>query len=129
MVVLFRPGTGSDAVKITTNPTLSDAPGSDNRSNYDHVTGNIEVAPNAVGPITAGHEMGHPMGAGDQYKGGIDANGNQLTSNVPGSEGAIMRDYGGKPATQQTRDEIENNASSSGNRTFNCSSMEGSSCK
>lgn len=73
--------------------------------------------------------MGHTLGAGDQYKGGIDAAGNQLGGDVAGSQGAIMRDYGGRRATQQTRDEIENNASNQGNRVLNCSSMEGSSCK
>lgn len=130
MVVLFRPGTGSDAVKITTNQALSDAPGSNNRSHADKINGrNVEVAPDAVGAITAGHEMGHTMGAGDQYSGGIDANGQQLSSDVPGTQGAIMRDYGGNSATQQTRNEIENNATQPGNRVLNCSSMQGSSCK
>lgn len=130
MVVLFRPGTGSDAVKITTNQALSDAPGSNNRSHADMINGrNVNIAPDAVGSITVGHEMGHTMGAGDQYRGGIDANGQRLSSDVPGTQGAIMRDYGGSPATQQTRDEIENNATQPGNRVLNCSSMQGSSCK
>jgi len=130
MVVMFRSGTGSDAVKITTNQALSDAPGSNNRSHADKINGrNVEIAPDAVGAITAGHEMGHTMGAGDQYSGGIDANGQQLSSDVPGTQGAIMRDYGGNSATQQTRNEIENNATQPGNRVLNCSSMQGSSCK
>jgi hypothetical protein len=73
--------------------------------------------------------MGHTLGAGDQYSGGVGANGQKLTQDVPGSQGAIMRDYGGKPATQQTRNEIENNATKPGNRVLNCSSMQGSSCK
>ncbi|OHX25774.1 hypothetical protein BHL63_11775 [Xanthomonas alfalfae] len=130
MVVLFRQGSGADTVKISTNNALSDAPGSNNRSHVDKINGrNVEMAPDAVGSITVGHEMGHTLGAGDQYKGGVDAGGAQLSNDVPGTQGAIMRDYGGQPASQQTRDEIENNSTQPGNKVFNCSSMQGSSCK
>ncbi len=130
MMVKFIPGAGRDAAKIKTNNSLSDAPGSNNRSNTDHVNGReVNVAPDAVGKITVGHELGHVMGAGDQYQGGVDANGRPLTANVPGTSGAIMRDYGGGNATQKTRDEIMSNANKAGNRTFNCSSMEKSSCR
>jgi len=100
-----------------------------NRSNAPLGGRKVELAPNAVGPITAGHEMSHAMYAGDQYKNGIDATGSQLKSDIPGSQGTIMRDYGGKPANQQTRDEIESSAIKQGNRVLNCSSMKGSSCK
>jgi RHS repeat-associated protein len=121
LVVQFRPGTGTDSVKINTNTKLDDT-GSD-RSHTDRINGrDVEVAPNAVGPITVGHELGHTLGAGDQYKGGIDANGHVVKDNVPGSEGAILRDYGGKPATQQTRDEIQHNATHPNNTIVNCSS-------
>lgn len=130
MVVLFRQGSGADTVNISTNNALSDAPGSNNRSHVDKINGrNVEMAPDAVGSITVGHEMGHTLGAGDQYKGGVDAGGAQLSNDVPGTQGAIMRDYGGQPASQQTRDEIENNSTQPGNKIFNCSSMQGSSCK
>ena len=112
------------------NPGRFNAPGSNNRSHADKINGrNVEIAPDAVGAITVGHEMGHTMGAGDQYSGGINANGRQLSSDVPGTQGAIMRDYGGNSATQQTRNEIENNATQPGNRVLNCSSTQGSSCK
>ncbi|WP_234349364.1 RHS repeat-associated core domain-containing protein, partial [Xanthomonas citri] len=130
MVVLFRQGSGADTVNISTNNALSDAPGSNNRSHVDKINGrNVEMAPDAVGSITVGHEMGHTLGAGDQYKGGVDAGGAQLSNDVPETQGAIMRDYGGQPASQQTRDEIENNSTQPGNKIFNCSSMQGSSCK
>ena len=118
MTVAFVPVTGADSVTVTENSQLNDS--GNNRSHTDAINGrNVEIAPNAVGTITVGHEMGHTMGAGDQYQGGVDANGQRVSNNVPGSEGSIMRDYGGKPANTQTRDEIMNNSSRPNNTVVN----------
>lgn len=65
---------------------------------------NAQIAPNAT-IESIGHEMGHGMGAGDQYKGGIDRNNVRLTADVPSAQRSIMFDKGG-PANQQTIDEI-----------------------
>ncbi len=121
--VVFGPGSGKDAVKIQTNGKLNDTSATGPRSNTDSINGrNVEIAPNAVGPVTAGHEMGHTLGAGDQYKGGVNANGNKTDqdSPSPSSPGSIMRDYGGKPANTQTRDEIQRNSSQPNNTVRTC---------
>jgi RHS repeat-associated protein len=124
LVVIFTPGTGKDSVNIATNGTLNDTSANASRSHTDKINGrNVEVAPNAVGAITVGHEMGHTLGAGDQYKGGVNANGNTTDENSPSpsSQGSIMRDYGNKPANTQTKDEIERNSSQPNNTVRHCS--------
>jgi hypothetical protein len=55
---------------------------------------------------TMSHELGgHGGGAGDQYAGGVDANGNRLSTDVPGPAN-IMKDLSGAGANQQTLQEI-----------------------
>lgn len=81
----------------------------------------MRLASDAVGPITVGHELGHSMLAGDLYATGIGADGKTLTQDVPGTAGTIMRDYGGQPAAQQTRDEIYKGLDASNNIQKNCS--------
>jgi RHS repeat-associated protein len=56
-------------------------------------------------PTTVSHEFGHVAGAGDQYKGGVDVNGNRLPQDAPGSSG-IMNSLSDGPANQQTLNEI-----------------------
>lgn len=51
------------------------------------------------------HELGHSAGAGDQYAGGVDANGNRVTTTVPGANSA-MRNADGSNANSQTLNEI-----------------------
>jgi RHS repeat-associated protein len=104
MTVVFQPGNDADAVHIKVDPSLNDTGA--NRSNSDLGGREVRLAPNPVGPITVGHEIGHSLIAGDLYAGGKGANGRPVVTDVPGTAGTIMRDYGGLPAAQQTRDEI-----------------------
>ncbi|WP_082065057.1 RHS repeat-associated core domain-containing protein [Xanthomonas sp. MUS 060] len=59
----------------------------------------------AANQLTASHEIGHGLGAGDQYKGGIDINGKSLPADVPGRAN-IMKDLTGSNANSQTLGEI-----------------------
>lgn len=131
LIVKFKAGSDRDAVKIKTNNSLDDTSNDGaRRSHIDRLGGrNVDIAPNAADVGTVGHEMGHALRAGDQYKNGIDAAGNVLNADVPGSAGTIMRDYGGQPANIQTRNEILNGAGQQGNTIKNCSSMKASSCR
>jgi len=124
MSVALQPGNDSDAVQITVDPSLHDhdignTP-SPNRSNSDLGGRAIRLAPDAVGPITAGHELGHSMWAGDLYALGRGTDGKTLTLDVPGTAGTIMRDYGGLPTVQQTRDEIYNHLDNDKNIQKSC---------
>lgn len=117
MSVALQAGKDADAVHITVDPSLSD--GGDNRTNSDVGGRQIRVAPDAVGPITVGHELGHSMGAHDLYA-AVAADGTVLRPAVPGTEGTIMRDYGGLPAAQITRDEIYTGLSDPKNSQLSC---------
>jgi len=59
----------------------------------------------AASEITTSHEIGHAGGAGDQYKGGVGADGKTLPADVPGPSN-VMKDLQGNPANQQTLKEI-----------------------
>jgi hypothetical protein len=64
------------------------------------------TGPNAANPDVVSHELGgHAGGAGDQYAGGIDVNGQTLSADVPGPAN-IMKDLSGAPANSQTLGEI-----------------------
>jgi len=58
-------------------------------------------------PRTMSHEFGHTGGAGDQYAGGVGANGQTLSADVPGAAN-VMHDLSGQPANAQSRGEIIN---------------------
>jgi RHS repeat-associated protein len=124
MSVVLQAGNDADAVRIKVDPSLQDhsvnGQSSTNRSNSDLSGREIRLAPDAVGPITAGHELGHSMHAGDLYAGGRGADGKVVQHDVPGTAGTIMRDYGGLPAAQQTRDEIYNNLNDRKNTQLTC---------
>ena len=120
MSVVLEPGNDSDAVKIEVDTSLSDTAGSEHRSNSDLGGREIRLAPNAFGPITAGHELGHSLRAGDLYPTGTAPDGTVRTEGVPGTEGTIMRDYGGQPAAQQTRDEIYDGLKDPKNKQLTC---------
>jgi uncharacterized protein RhaS with RHS repeats len=107
VTTILTPGNDADAIQIRPNAQLNDtSPIGPQRSHIDRIGGRtVEIAPNAAGPATPGHEIGHGMGAGDQYVGGVDANGQTVTVAPPGSANSIMRDLGG-PANQQTLAEI-----------------------
>ena len=62
---------------------------------------------NAASVATVSHEIGHTGGAGDQYAGGLGANGQTLSADVPGSAN-VMKDLSGQPANSQTLGEIVN---------------------
>ncbi|RDS79797.1 RHS repeat-associated core domain-containing protein [Dyella psychrodurans] len=59
----------------------------------------------AVTPATVSHEFGHVSGAGDQYKGGVDVNGNVIKQ-ADSSQSGIMNSLDGGQASQQTMQEI-----------------------
>jgi RHS repeat-associated protein len=59
----------------------------------------------AATPSTIAHEFGHVSGAGDQYKGGVDASGNVIKQE-DASQSGIMQSLNGGPANQQTMQEI-----------------------
>ncbi|WP_407290129.1 RHS repeat domain-containing protein [Xanthomonas campestris] len=61
----------------------------------------------AATTLTMSHELGHAGGAGDQYAGGVDANGNKLPANVAGPAN-VMKDLSGQPANSQSLGEIIN---------------------
>jgi len=62
----------------------------------------------AASARTMSHELGgHAGGAGDQYKGGVGANGKVLSADVPGPSN-VMKDLQGNPSNEQTRREIIN---------------------
>jgi hypothetical protein len=97
-------------IVITGNPNLSHFdPNGANRSHIDQINGrDVQMAPNSS-PGQVGHEIGHGLGAGDQYAGGVDASGQVLTADVPGTQNSVMRDLGG-PANSRTVDEIVTSA-------------------
>jgi RHS repeat-associated protein len=59
----------------------------------------------AATPSTVAHEFGHVSGAGDQYKGGVDVNGNVIKQD-DSSQSGIMNSLSGGQANQQTMQEI-----------------------
>lgn len=75
-----------------------------NRVGGDRVTIGATGSQRAT-PNTVAHEFGHVAGAGDQYKGGVDVNGNTLNQNAPSGSG-IMKSLSNGPANQQTLNEI-----------------------
>lgn len=89
---------------MRTNESLDDF--SEDRSNTDKIGGrDVEIAGNAVGVTTVGHEIGHAIGAGDQYKGGIGADGKKVESDVAGPAN-IMRDSGARSMNSQSLTEM-----------------------
>lgn len=109
-----------DSVVITTDPKLNDSSTSGAlRSHTDSIGGRqITLSPTADGNVVR-HEGGHTLGAGDQYKGGVDANGQRLKSDVPGSNN-LMRNNGSSTPNRQTIDEISRGANSPRNEQVNC---------
>jgi hypothetical protein len=97
---------------VNTVTVLKDTKGvtSSGRSETDKIGGS-QVTIGATGTeaataATVAHELGgHTGGAGDQYKGGVDASGKTLPADVPGPAN-IMKDLTGAGANQQTLKEI-----------------------
>jgi len=118
--VRLVPGNDSDSMQINPNPALDDtSEDGGRRSHIDEIGGKkIEIAPNAKGAEVVGHEIGHGLRAGDQYKDGIAVNGKKLGADVPGPAN-IMKTATG-PANTQTIDEIERGAKRRGNTQVNC---------
>jgi hypothetical protein len=84
--VRLIPGNDKDAMQINPNSKLNDtSPDGSKRSHIDKIGGRkIEIASNAAGSGTVGHEIGHGLKAGDQYKDGVGADGKTLKADVPG---------------------------------------------
>ncbi len=120
VVVQFAPGNDKDAVQLNPNPKLDDTSKDGAlRSHADKIGGrSVEIAPNAAGEGTVGHELGHVLHAGDQYNGGIGADGKTVTSDVAGPMN-IMKNAVGFGNTQ-TVNEIYKGASSKDNTQINC---------
>jgi hypothetical protein len=110
IVVILLPGEDDDAVKLNPNAKLNDlSKNGEERSHINHIGGrDVQVAPNAQGPGTVGHEVAHALKAGDQYAGGIDANGQKVIEDVPGPPNLMKNAIG--DANQQTLDELEKGA-------------------
>ena len=80
-----------------------------NRSHIDKIDGrNVQLAPNAPAEIAA-LEIGHALGAGDQYAGGVAVGNRVLNTDVSGTQNSLMRDLGG-PTNTKSLDEIVKNA-------------------
>jgi RHS repeat-associated protein len=127
--VLLVPGKGSDAIQINPNAKLNDLSlNSADRSHTDKIGGkDVQLAPNAQGPGTVGHEIGHALRAGDQYKGGLAADGkSKLQQDVPGATNIMKNAIG--PANQQTIDEIEKGARSPENNHYHNYCDAGDAC-
>lgn len=96
-----KPGPGVNT--ITENKTLKNTP--EGRAFTNKIGGNQTQMESSDTAPAAAHEVGgHGGGAGDQYKGGVAANGSIVPADVPGPPN-IMRDLGG-PANAQTLKEI-----------------------
>ena len=63
------------------------------------------TGPDAATAVTGSHEVGHALGAGDQYAGGLGANNQTLQADVPGPAN-IMKDLSGANANSQTLGEV-----------------------
>lgn len=75
------------------------------REETNRIGGDVVTLNPTSGANVVSHEFGHVAGAGDQYVGGIGADGQPVTSPGPGNN--EMQDYGG-PANSQTLNEIIN---------------------
>lgn len=120
VVVQFTPGNDKDAVQLNPNSKLDDtSKDGASRSHADKIGGRIvEIAPNAIGVGTLGHEFGHVLRAGDQYNGGIGADGKKLASDVAGPVNLMKNAVGA--GNNQTINEIYKGASSKDNTQVNC---------
>jgi RHS repeat-associated protein len=104
-----------DSVSVTTDHSLNNNT-EDRRSRTDSIGGReIRLAPN-TSPEGQRHEFLHPLGAGDQYRGGVGANGRRLQRDVPGSQNSLMGRSGLVPGARpntQSMDEVRRQAMSS----------------
>jgi len=128
--VRLVPGNDKDAIQFNLNPKLNDQSlnGKDRSHVADGIGGRIvEIAPNAAGIETLGHETGHVLGAGDQYATGLAADGKtRLSVDVPGPTN-LMRDALQGPNTQ-TIDEIYTGANSKRNTQVDCTTQVHAGC-
>lgn len=117
VVVGAVPETRFDTVSVTTDPSLK-------RSHTDTIGGRQISLRSTATEDTVRHEAGHTLGAGDQYKGGVDANGNTVQNDVRDSSNTLM---GGdttqtrKPNTQTINEIAKQAVSSQRNTVYQCS--------
>ena len=102
-----KAGPGVNTINVV-NDTAGVTPSG--RSNTDAIGGSIvtigATGAQAANERTVSHELGgHSGGAGDQYKGGIGADGKILGADVAGPAN-VMKDLSGQPANSQTLREI-----------------------
>lgn len=109
-----------DTVSVSTDPKLQ-------RSITDTIGGRNITLRSSAGKDTVRHEAGHALGGGDQYKGGVAADGQVLRRAVPGGQNSLM---GGDTSIRrapnaQTMDEIRDQALKSQRNTIHfCSPGE-----
>jgi RHS repeat-associated protein len=72
-----------DSVSVKTDSSLK-------RSHADSIGGREISLKSSATEDTVRHEAAHSLGAGDQYKGGVAANGKTLNKDVPGSSNTLM---------------------------------------
>ncbi|TKR31118.1 hypothetical protein FCE95_09445 [Luteimonas gilva] len=91
------------ATEITVVPTTVGVTQS-NREETNAIGGNLVTIGAATGAGVVSHEFGHVAGAGDQYLGGVAANGSTVTTAGPGNN--AMQDLGGAANSQSLREII-----------------------
>jgi RHS repeat-associated protein len=116
--VILQNSRGPDAQNLTVNPKLDDTKEKgEQRTHTNRIGGHDTQLSETAGPAAAAHEICHGMGCGDQYEGGVGANGLTLTKDpTPNARPNLMRDLGG-PANHQSVDEIVHNPN---NRIITC---------
>ncbi|WP_369976386.1 RHS repeat-associated core domain-containing protein [Xanthomonas bundabergensis] len=102
-------GSGINTVNVVQNTAGVTQSG---RSETNSIGGNQitigKTGQDAATSETVSHELGgHAGGAGDQYSGGVGANGVRLSADVAGPAN-VMKDLSGQPANSQTLSEIIN---------------------
>lgn len=120
LTVSLVPGNDPTAIQLNPNALLNDfsSNGAD-RSHINAIGGkDVQIAPNAQGATTVGHEIGHGLYAGDQYKGGVDTNGHVLPADVAGPTNLMKNGTG--QANQQSVDEVLQNADKGADKVQQC---------
>ena len=102
-VQVDKPGPGVNSVHVY---KTTDGVTQSGRAETNRVGGNDVRVGNSDDARVLSHELGgHAAGAGDQYKGGVDVNGQRLTADVPGDANR-MHDLQANGANAQSMREI-----------------------
>jgi len=108
---------GFDVVTVTTNPKLDNSSlDPRKRSQTSNIGGREVTLASGSGPNVRKHEFIHTMGGGDQYRGGGDKHGQEITGGPRyNTLDNIMNNAGSSRINQQTIDEISAHASDPNN--------------